>query len=143
MVCNLFFFVSTVSYSYQFSLPLSCQNDRIWNRGKVKKVCIDRFVYHTLSIIIIVIIIIIIIVIIIIIIEILFYSSEDDSFGAFSILFFLLFRFVLIDLYIILCPLLLFLNNYFCNYYNYYGNIIVLFRRWFLWYFLNIIFLTC
>ena len=40
---------------------------------------------------------------------ILFYSSEDDSFGAFSILFFLLFRFVLIDLYIILCPLLLLL----------------------------------
>ena len=51
--------------------------------------------YHTLSIIIIVIIIIIIIiVIIIIIIEILFYSSEDDSFGAFSILFFLLFSLV-------------------------------------------------
>ena len=39
---------------------------------------IDRFVYHTLSIII-----IIIIVIIIIIMEILFYSSEDDFFGTF------------------------------------------------------------
>ena len=100
---------------------------------RLKRFVFDRFVHHTLSIIIIVIIIIIIIiiiiVIIIIIIEILFYSSEHDSFGAFSILFFLLFRFVLIDLYIILCPLLLFLNNYFCNYYNYYGNIIVLFRR--------------
>ena len=64
---------------------------------RLKRFVFDRFVYHTLSIIIIVIIIIIIIiiiVIIIIIIEILFYSSDDDSFGAFSILFFLLFRFL-------------------------------------------------
>ena len=31
---------------------------------------------------------------------------------------------------------------YYCNYYNHYWNIILLFRRWFLWCFFNIFFLT-